>query len=190
MPNMSYALLVIDMQNGYFPSREDKAALPALVANINGLIMAFTKHEAPAIKVVTIHNVDKSTWTRPMKDSNEGFCVAGSEEAKDVEGLDWPQIHETIIKTRDNAFLYTDLAALLERLRVETLILAGVSTHECVASTALEASERDYLTVIAKQSTHSPKSGYAGAITNLLGEEYGTEELTNREIIARLAQTD
>lgn len=178
---MKIALLIIDMQKGYFQSGEEREALPTLTDSINELITIFQDANQPVIQILTTHKADKSTWTRKMKEDDSPFCVEGSEEAEPVAGLRVEE-QQIITKTRDNAFLDTDLHQTLQHFGVERVVLAGVSTHECVAATGIEASERDYLVVLAKDAVHSPKSGYANTITKLLGEEYGAEVLSNTVI--------
>jgi biuret amidohydrolase len=59
-------------------------------------------------------------------------------------------------KKRYNPFRDTDLAFLLDRrLKVDTLILAGINTTSCVLCCAFEATNRDYRVIIAEDAVDS-----------------------------------
>ena len=58
-------------------------------------------------------------------------------------------------KKRYNCFQATGLEFLLHRLKVETLILAGINTTTCVLNTAFEATNRDFRVVIAAEAVDS-----------------------------------
>jgi len=54
-----------------------------------------------------------------------------------------------IIKKRYSAFFGTTLDETLARLTPDTLILAGINTHACVRTTAIDAYQRDWPVVLA-----------------------------------------
>jgi nicotinamidase-related amidase len=59
-------------------------------------------------------------------------------------------------KKRYNCFYGTNLDFVLRRrLRVDTLVLAGVNTTSCVLCTGFEATNRDYRVVIAQDAVDS-----------------------------------
>lgn len=49
-----------------------------------------------------------------------------------------------VVKPRYSAFDYTPLSLILEELRTERILLAGMSTEGCVAQTAIAAREEGY----------------------------------------------
>ena len=65
-----------------------------------------------------------------------------------------------VIKPRYSAFDSTPLELILERLRVERILLAGMSTEGCVAQTAIAARERGYKVTVVKSAcaTVDPES--------------------------------
>ncbi len=189
---MTHALIIIDMQNGYFKSDEDRAALPALTQSIIELIKIFKSNNQPVVFAKTVHAADKSTWTRKMKETNDAFCIEGSEEAHIVEGLrdiENEGDNSSLAKTRDNAFLNTDLEAQLKSADIDTVVLAGVSTHQCVAATGLDAAQRDFQVIIASDCVHSPEAADADCVTSLLVDEYGAREALNDDIEKVLASS-
>lgn len=44
-----------------------------------------------------------------------------------------------LLKTRDSAFPGTDVLLLLRNWNADTIVLAGISTHNCIAHTAADA---------------------------------------------------
>src|SRR5690349_17706971 len=76
------------------------------------------------------------------------LCVEGTHGADFVGPQPLP--NETIIsKSRYSAFVHTGLAEQLHALGVDTLVLAGLTTECCVASTAWDGFERDFHVFIA-----------------------------------------
>jgi nicotinamidase-related amidase len=60
-----------------------------------------------------------------------------------------------ILKPRHSGFHSTSLDVLLERLRVDTVVLAGVATHICVLFTAMDAYMRGLDVVVASDCVAS-----------------------------------
>jgi nicotinamidase/pyrazinamidase len=70
-------------------------------------------------------------------------CVAGTEEAEIIPELQrYPG--EIIAKNRYSGFFNTDLAARLEEIKPDRLIVCGVCTDICVLHTVADARNRDY----------------------------------------------
>lgn len=183
---MRPALLIIDMQKGFFKDSSAASQLPTLVQKINRLIDHFDANGWPVIHLHTIHQSDKSTWTLSMLAKKQGVFLAGSREIQPVEGLKPLDSHLTVVKTRDNAFTYTDLESKLRSLKVDQLVLAGVSTHECIAITAMDGYGRDFKITLAKEGTFSSKSKYTKVILDLLKSEFDQDSLSNMALLVRL----
>lgn len=182
---MKPALLVIDMQKGYFKDDKSEAALPQLIIKINRLIEHFDHNHWPVIHLHTIHQPDKSTWTLSMLAKNRGFMLASSKDTQPVEGLEPSDSHIVISKTRDNAFTRTDLENRLNELVVDQIILTGVSTHECIAVTAMDGYGRDFKVTLSKEGTYSPEPQYSKMILDLLKSEFSQDALSNTAILVR-----
>lgn len=68
------------------------------------------------------------------------------------EGLE-PEDGETIItKQYASAFFGTSLASTLTSLRVDTLLIAGVSTSGCVRATAVDACQHGFIPVVVRDA--------------------------------------
>ena len=121
-----------------------------------------------------------------MLDDDQGFIFSGSHQADVVEGLRVDGL-ETVTKTRDSAFFGTDLAERLRRRGVERLVLAGVSTHNCVAHTGADAFANDFRVSYARDAIGSTNDKYAEAMLEILSIEYRQAVLGQAEAEALLA---
>ncbi|MDV8149121.1 isochorismatase family cysteine hydrolase [Arthrobacter sp. B10-11] len=175
------AVLVIDMQNAYFEDPALGRHRDELVRACNALMSAARRRNARVLLVKTEHERDKSTWTLNMLDDNQGFIFRGSEQAAFVPGLitsDLPQL----VKTRDSAFLGTDLLWRLRNWEASTIVLAGVSTHNCVAQTAADAFGHNFRVVYAAEAIASEDQASADALLSILSREYRQEKLSLAQI--------
>jgi ureidoacrylate peracid hydrolase len=134
------ALLVIDAQVDFGSpdgamARQgaDMTAVPAALAKAGLLVDAARAANVPVVFVRLLSG---------------DLCVEGTPGA-DFIGPQ-PQAGETIVsKTRYSAFARTGLAEQLHAQGVDTLVLAGLTTECCVASSAWDAFERDFHVFIA-----------------------------------------
>lgn len=177
-----FAVLVIDMQQAFFEDpglgrqQEDK------VRQCNRLIAAARENNVNVLLVRTEHERDKSTWTLNMLDDDQGFIFRGTSQADFVPGLATEGLPH-LLKTRDSAFLGTDLLLRLRNWNAETIVLAGVSTHNCVAQTAADAFGYNIRVIHAADATASEDDDAAAAVQNILTNEYRQRVLPLPEII-------
>ena len=176
------ALMVIDMQNAYFESPELQKHQERLVEKTNALIRSARAAQVPVLMVCTEHERDKSTWTLSMLDDDQGFIFSGSDQAAFIPGLEYDDLPR-LIKTRDSAFVGTDVLLRLRNWKVETLVLAGVATHNCVAQTAADAFAHSFRVTFARDALASTDEDYEAAILKMLSDEYRQPVLGNDEII-------
>lgn len=93
------------------------------------------------------NRITREAKARRGKDETD-LCVEGTHGA-DFIGPQ-PQLGDTIVsKTHFSAFARTGLAEQLHAQGVDTLVLAGLTTECCVASSAWDAFERDFHIFIA-----------------------------------------
>lgn len=165
------ALLIIDMQNAFFEDEVLDRSRASLVASCNELIGAAARGGAHVLVARTEHLTDRSTWTLSMLDDGQGFIFRGTAQAEAVEGLQVEGL-ETVTKTRDSAFFGTDLAGRLRGLGVRDLVLAGVSTHNCVAHTGADAFAADFRVTYVIDAIGSTNERYGEAMLEILSVEY------------------
>ncbi len=131
---MKTALILVDIQNDYFPGGKselyeaDDAARAA-----REILDIFRTHAWPVFHIRHIAEGGSATFFLPG--------TPGSETAKIVSSL---PTEETFIKHSPNSFIGTPLGAALTGLRVERVVIAGMMSHMCIDSTTRAASELGY----------------------------------------------
>ncbi|KKC48894.1 hypothetical protein VE23_20350 [Paenibacillus sp. D9] len=131
------ALLVIDVQNGMFEEPEPMHDGPGLLERIESLIGKAKASDAPVIYVQ--HNED------------EGYPLATGSTGWGIHPRIAPTAGEpTIQKHVPDAFQNTDLQEVLTRLGVGRLVMAGLQTDMCIATTAKGAHDRGYEVAVVK----------------------------------------
>ena len=179
------ALLVIDMQNSYFDFPELEEQREPVTEKVNELIRAARDGGCPIVLIRTQHERDGSTWTVNMHDDGQGFAFPGTEQSEYVAGLD-TEGGTGLVKTRDSAFFDTDLAARLRNLGATHLMLCGISTHSCVAQTAIDAFAHDFRAAVARDAVASENSELSRALLAFLEDVMRQDILHQDEAVARL----
>lgn len=174
-------LLVIDMQNCFLDSGPLARERERLVQRCNVLIANALAASAPVFTIRTEHRRDRSTWTRNMVADDQGFAFSGDDDARLVAGLTVNGSLQ-LTKTRDSAFLYTDLEERLRAAGVAQFALCGVSTHGCIAATAAEAYARDFGVLLVHDAIASHVPQVHPLVLNLLQDEYRQPVLAADEV--------
>lgn len=183
---MNPALVIIDMQNWFFRSEDRREKLSELIESINELIEVATTKNITIFQVLTIHKADKSTWNIVMKKHNFSALIEGSEEAKLLPEIKFDSSQEIIVKTRQSTFIRTNFEEKLKEKNIDTLILSGVFTHGCVGRTAVDAYERDFNVILAKDASFSHMKNQEKSMLEVIKEEQEQLVLSNKEIIEYL----
>ena len=135
---MKEALLIIDVQNDYFPGGANELSHPFdAEKRIRELI---AESRACGRPVIYIQHFNPPGDTFFLEDT---FGAEISERIK-------PQPEDkVIIKRYPNSFLETELDEYLKSLRVDTLIVCGMMTHMCVDTTVRAAMDYGYQVKLA-----------------------------------------
>jgi nicotinamidase-related amidase len=138
---MTKALIVIDIQNDYFPN----GAFPLwdtenVLGNIEHAIQQAQTKNIPVILVQ--HIADKSKGLSPF--FNEGTAGADIHPRILAAAPNAP----IVIKHFADSFVNTDLEATLQRLSVDELLICGMMTQNCVTHTAISKQAEKYKTAI------------------------------------------
>jgi nicotinamidase-related amidase len=156
MDNERYALLVVDMQNGFC---HPEGSFPRIGRGLEGAMeavgnaaIAVGQARAAAIPVVFTRHV-----YRPGRPDEGAALIRNSPELAGVSGLsdgtwDADVCEElgcapddlVVDKVRFDAFQWTSLEPLLRGLDVTALMICGVVTNICVETTARSAFMRDF----------------------------------------------
>lgn len=166
------ALIIIDMQQAYFAAGELQDARERLIASCNELIDMARRAGRPVIFIRTAHARTPSTWTLNMRDDDQGYLFEGSDDVKLMEGLVSEEGDAHITKLRDSAFHATIFEQMLRELHIDTLILAGVSTHSCIMQTAADAYARNFRVILAEGAIGTHDSTYHESTLKMLSQEY------------------
>ncbi|MFW5890893.1 MAG: cysteine hydrolase [bacterium] len=179
---MRPALVIIDMQQYFFRSEERREKLSELISYINELIDIAHHKNIPIYQILTIHKSDKSTWNIVMKRHNFSVLIEGSKEAKLLSEIKYDDSQKNIVKTRQSAFIRTNFEEELTEKNIDTLILCGVFTYGCVGRTAVDAYERDFNVIVAKEACFSHVKNQEKAMLEVIEEEQEQLILTIKEI--------
>lgn len=181
----SPALLLIDMQEGFFETEDLAQHRARLASACNKLAAAARKAGLPVIVVRTVHKKDKSTWTLKMLEDDQGYLFEGTGQARILPELDLAGSIE-LIKRRDSAFWATELLTLLLQHRVASLILAGVSSETCIAATATDAFSANLPVFLARDALASADPDFEDVTLKFLEEHYRQRILGSEQLIAQL----
>ena len=91
-----------------------------------------------------------------------------------------------IVKKRYSAFFGTDLDERLRQLQPDALILAGINTHACIRTTAIDAYQRDWPVILAADCVDSYDAEHHEITLKYLKDKIAALK-TNREIEAMLS---
>jgi nicotinamidase-related amidase len=156
MQAAKYMLLVIDLLNDYFRQHAPLAAQRGqLVASVNRLAAAFRETRQPVLWVRQEFAPDLSDAFLRMRRENLRVTIAGTDGCELLPELERHASEKVLVKKRYSAFFGTDLDETLAVLRPEILVLAGINTHACVRTTAIDAYQRDYEVIIASDCVAS-----------------------------------
>lgn len=147
---MTDVLLIIDMQEDFFAHARLAEQRSLLVANTNALVSLAREASIRVIWVRQEFLPDLSDAPLEVKRQKIEVVVAGTPGAQILPELNRQQSDEHIVKKRYSAFFGTDLDDRLSRLGCTRLIIAGINTHACIRATVVDAYQRDYDVILAK----------------------------------------
>ncbi|MDD1654499.1 MAG: cysteine hydrolase [Methanomicrobiales archaeon] len=153
---MRPALLLIDMQNDFV--REGRplrvAGAEAIVPGIRSLLDLFRDRRLPVVHVLRVHRPDGSDVEIMRQEifRRTPFAVEGTEGAEVISELAPVRGEFTIRKIRMSAFLGTDLDLLLRSIGVDTVVVAGIQTPNCIRTTVFDAMAHNYRTVLVSDA--------------------------------------
>src|SRR5208282_2724747 len=90
-----------------------------------------------------------------MKAKGIRTTIKGTRGSQIISELRVATTDVVIVKKRYSAFFGTTLDEALARIRPDTLILAGINTHACIRTTAIDAYQRDWPVVLAADCVDS-----------------------------------
>lgn len=140
------ALLLIDIQNDYFPGGAYEVPGSAATASVAAtLLETFRKGRGPAVHVRHIAVKPGSTFFRPD--------TIGAEIHECVRPLGGEPV---IVKHFPNAFRETNLLETLRHQDVTGLVIAGMMTHMCIDATTRAAKDLGFECTVVADACAAP----------------------------------
>jgi nicotinamidase-related amidase len=182
----SFVLIVIDMQVDFFERVPALAAQRAsLVAAINAAVADFRRAGLPVIWVRQEFAADLGDAFLDMRRRQVSITIAGTPGCQILPELDRRAADPMVVKKRYSGFFGTTLEQLLAELAPETLVLAGINTHACIRTTAVDAYQRDYDVVLAGECIGSGDRAHHD-ITLLYLNDHIARTWSNADLASRL----
>jgi len=177
------ALLLIDIQKDFcedtsIGSKENRRIIPYVIKVLENC----REKKIPIIHIRWMVHKDVDTMPIRRRERNQTDWCRDNEGAGSAdEGLEIGDEEYLVIKTTYSGFHETNLDGLLKKLGVKTLILTGISSHNCVFATAFDATFRGYRVIVPKECVASKRSiSYEEALRNVdenIGEVISLKKL-------------
>ncbi len=181
-PAMPRALLIVDIQNDYFPGGAFPLVEPERAAEAaRDVLEAFRAHGEP---VVHVRHVSPGADAAFMREGTEGA---------EIHPLVAPAGGErVVVKSAPNSFLDTGLQDALRGEGIDELVVVGMMSSMCVDATVRAAADLGFTVTVAHDgcaapdlrfgNTHVPGESVHAAFMAALDGTYATvvdsEELT------------
>jgi nicotinamidase-related amidase len=148
------ALVVIDIQNDYFPGGAmELEGAEAAAARAGTAIKTFREKNLPVVHI-------RHLSVRP----GATFFLPGT-RGVEIHLLVQPLAGETVIeKNFPNAFRNTSLRKELDRLNVKNLVVAGMMTHMCVDASVRHAADLGYKITLLGDACATRAQSYGGEV--------------------------
>lgn len=149
---MTRALVIVDIQNDYFPGGAHPLVGPeAAAANAQHLLAAFRRSGEPLFHVQHVWDAPAAAFMRPG--------TAGIEIHESVA----PAVGEPVIqKANPNSFLDTPLEAELRARGVEHVVVCGMMTSMCVDATVRAAVDLGFEATVVHDACATCDLDFAG----------------------------
>lgn len=183
---MSIVTLVIDMQIDFFRKEALSKLRPTLTSAVNQLVSAARAAGSQVVWVKQEFSADLSDAPLEIRRERIAVTIAGTPGASNLPELDVHRSDSVVVKKRYSAFFGTNLEQMLKEASCTQLIVAGINTHACVRATVVDAYQRDFDVLLARDciASHDAEHGEItwrymdgklgrglgnGALLNLLG---------------------
>ncbi len=148
---MKTSLLIIDIQNDYFPGGKMELVKPLEAANkAYELLQCFREHGQHHVHIQHVSTKPTATFLRP-----DGHGAEIHDSVAHFEG------EPLVTKHFPNTFRETNLLDLLRAEQTERVVITGMMTHMCVDATARAAADLGFQGIVVEDActTHDIKYG-------------------------------
>ena len=182
---MNTALLIIDIQNDYFPGGKMELVEPLAAARkAYGLLQCFREHQGHHVHIQHIATRPGATFFLPGDRGTDIHDAVAHFEGEPIVQKHFP-----------NSFRGTELLDLLHGWEIGRVVVCGMMTHMCVDATARAAADLGFELIVASDAcatrdlsfdgTSIPANHVHKAFLAAL-KSYG-QVLTTEEILTHLA---
>src|SRR3954463_4055335 len=141
------ALLILDLISDYqYPDAD--AIVPGAKRIARTIASLKARARRAGVPVIYVNDT-RGHWESDQAKFIER-CVNASKDAAEIVHTLLPTPEDYFLfKPRHSAFYATSLTELLSQLNISSLLLTGLTTHQCVLFTAVDAHVRRYEVMIA-----------------------------------------
>ena len=149
---MTRALIVVDIQNDYFPGGAYPLAAPEAAAQRAGLLLdAFRASGELVVHMQHVWDEPDAPFMRPGTDGVEIHPSVAPAEGETV-----------LRKAHPNSFLDTGLEAYLRERGVDSVVVCGMMTAMCVDATVRASSDLGFETSVAHDACATRDLAFGG----------------------------
>lgn len=189
---VNFALIVVDMQNGFVSSGGSYDRLGMNIENYQKVISKITelinfcrKENIPifyteAIRepsgidlLLNVHNILPRTREERLQNKNIPICVRGTWDAQTIDEIKPTKEDHIILKRRDSAFQDTELRMWLNTLKINTLIFCGIDTSICVETSLRDGFNIGFDVILVSDATASGINKHYDTTIERIGDYYG-----------------
>jgi nicotinamidase-related amidase len=178
---MNTALVLVDIQNDYFPGGVYELEKPIEAGNMASRLLAAVRKAA--LPIIHIQHINLRPGTN--------YFLAGT-KGVEIHDCVAPLPGETVIvKHHANSFRETELRAVLDKKNIHRVILCGMMSHMCLHATARAAYDFGYECIVAhdacttkeltfnniKVSALNVHSAFMAALNGLYAQVKTTDEI-------------
>jgi nicotinamidase-related amidase len=183
---MNDCLLLVDLQNDYFPGGNmELVDTKKAATNAQLLLQQFRKENLPIVHIQHLSTRAGSTFFLP-----ETHGVAINEMVCPHEG------EKVVIKNFPNSFRETELLETLKKAQVTNIVICGAMSHMCIDATTRAAFDLGFSCVVAEDACATKDLTFKGktikardvhaSFMAALSAPYAAV-LTTQEIIKKMA---
>jgi nicotinamidase-related amidase len=148
------ALLIIDIQNDYFPGGKYPLVNPLEAAQRAYMILQCFREQGG-------HHVHIQHISR---EPDATFFISGDRGTDIHDSAAHFEGEPIVYKHEPNSFLNTNLLELLRGWEIERVVITGMMTHMCVDATARAASDFGFQVILAEDACATRDLKYGDAI--------------------------
>jgi len=139
---MNTCLILVDLQNDYFPGGNmELVGMEDAAAKAQALLNEFRKSKSPIIHIQHISARPGATFFLPET------------EGARINHLVNPEENETVIvKSFPNSFRSTSLLKMLEKDKISDLVICGAMSHMCIDATTRAAFDLGFSCIVAEDA--------------------------------------